>query len=30
VLLALREQLDGRAGRYGTATTAADGAAPAA
>ncbi len=29
-VLALREQLDGRAGRYGTATTAADGAAPAA
>lgn len=29
-VLALREQLDGRAGRYGTAATAADGAAPAA
>jgi outer membrane murein-binding lipoprotein Lpp len=29
-VLALREQLDGRAGRYGTAVTAADGAAPAA
>ncbi len=29
-ILALREQLDGRAGRYGTAVTAADGAAPAA
>ena len=29
-VLALREQLDGRAGRYGTATTAADGSAPAA
>jgi outer membrane murein-binding lipoprotein Lpp len=29
-VLALREQLDGRAGRYGTAETAADGAAPAA
>lgn len=28
-VLALREQLDGRAGRYGTATTAADGATPA-
>jgi outer membrane murein-binding lipoprotein Lpp len=30
VVLALREQLDGRAGRYGSAGTAADGAAPAA
>lgn len=29
-VLALREQLDGRAGRYGTAATASDGAAPAA
>ncbi|HET6260578.1 MAG TPA: copper transporter [Pseudonocardia sp.] len=29
-VLALREQLDGRAGRYGTAVTAADGATPAA
>lgn len=29
-LLALREQLDGRAGRYGTSVTAADGAAPGA
>lgn len=29
-VLALREQLDGRAGRYGTASTAADGASPAA
>jgi outer membrane murein-binding lipoprotein Lpp len=29
-VLALREQLDGRAGRYGTAETAADGATPAA
>jgi outer membrane murein-binding lipoprotein Lpp len=29
-VLALREQLDGRAGRYGTAVTAADGAAPGA
>lgn len=29
-VLALREQLDGRAGRYGTAATATDGAAPAA
>ena len=29
-VLALREQLDGRAGRYGTGTGAADGAAPAA
>lgn len=29
-VVALREQLDGRAGRYGTAVTAADGAAPAA
>lgn len=29
-VLALREQLDGRSGRYGTAVTAADGAAPAA
>ena len=29
-VLALREQLDGRAGRYGTAATAADGAAPTA
>ncbi|WP_300019101.1 copper transporter [Pseudonocardia sp.] len=29
-VLALREQLDGRSGRYGTAATAADGAAPAA
>lgn len=28
-VLALREQLDGRSGRYGTASTAADGAAPA-
>lgn len=27
-VLALNEQLDGRAGRYGTSTTAADGAAP--
>jgi outer membrane murein-binding lipoprotein Lpp len=27
-VLALREQADGRAGRYGTATSAADGAAP--
>jgi hypothetical protein len=27
-VLALREQVDGRAGRYGTAVTAADGAAP--
>jgi hypothetical protein len=27
-VLALREQVDGHAGRYGTATTAADGAAP--
>jgi outer membrane murein-binding lipoprotein Lpp len=30
VVLALREQLDGRAGQYGTASTAADGPAPAA
>ncbi|WP_433559188.1 copper transporter [Pseudonocardia xinjiangensis] len=29
-VLALREQLDGRAGRYGTAMSAADGVAPAA
>ncbi|MHA6783364.1 copper transporter [Pseudonocardia saturnea] len=29
-VLALREQLDGRAGRYGSAATASDGAAPAA
>jgi hypothetical protein len=29
-VLALREQLDGRSGSYGTAATAADGAAPAA
>jgi hypothetical protein len=29
-VLALREQLDGRAGRYGTAMTAADGVTPAA
>ncbi len=29
-VLALREQLDGRAGRYGTAGSAVDGAAPAA
>jgi outer membrane murein-binding lipoprotein Lpp len=29
-VLALREQLDGRAGSYGTAETAADGSAPAA
>jgi len=29
-VLALREQADGRAGRYGTGTGAADGAAPAA
>jgi copper transport outer membrane protein MctB len=29
-VLALREQLDGRAGRYGSAVTAADGAAPTA
>lgn len=29
-VLTLREQLDGRSGRYGTAATAADGAAPAA
>lgn len=29
-VLALREQLDGRSGLYGTAATAADGAAPAA
>lgn len=29
-VLALREQLDGRAGRYGTAPTAADGASPGA
>lgn len=29
-VLALREQLDGRSGRYGTAVTASDGAAPAA
>jgi hypothetical protein len=29
-VLALREQLDGRAGQYGTAATAADGSAPAA
>lgn len=29
-VMALREQLDGRAGRYGTAVTASDGAAPAA
>jgi len=29
-VLALREQVDGRAGRYGTALTAADGATPAA
>ncbi len=29
-VLALREQLDGRAGRYGTDVTAADGTAPAA
>jgi hypothetical protein len=29
-VLALREQVDGRAGRYGTAFSAADGAAPAA
>jgi hypothetical protein len=28
-VLALGEQLDGRAGRYGTADTAADGSAPA-
>lgn len=28
-VLALREQVDGRAGRYGTAVTAADGASPA-
>ncbi len=27
-VLALREQVDGRSGRYGTAVTAADGAAP--
>jgi outer membrane murein-binding lipoprotein Lpp len=30
VVLALREQLDGRAGSYGTAATAADGSTPAA
>ncbi|MHA6631963.1 copper transporter [Pseudonocardia sichuanensis] len=29
-VLAVREQLDGRAGRYGTAASAADGSAPAA
>jgi hypothetical protein len=29
-VLALREQLDGRAGSYGTAATATEGAAPAA
>jgi hypothetical protein len=29
-VLALREQVDGRSGRYGTAVTAADGAAPTA
>jgi hypothetical protein len=29
-VLALREQLDGRAGRYGSAVTAADGASPTA
>ncbi|WP_214408000.1 copper transporter, partial [Pseudonocardia lacus] len=29
-VLALREQLDGRAGRYGAAVTAADGASPTA
>ena len=29
-VLALREQADGRAGRYGTGAGAADGAAPAA
>jgi hypothetical protein len=29
-VLALREQLDGRAGRYGSGAGAADGAAPAA
>lgn len=29
-VLALREQMDGRAGRYGSAATAADGAAPVA
>lgn len=29
-VLALREQLDGRAGRYGSSATASDGAAPAA
>lgn len=29
-VLALREQVDGRAGRYGTSVTAADGAAPSA
>ena len=29
-VLALREQLDGRSGRYGTAATATEGAAPAA
>jgi outer membrane murein-binding lipoprotein Lpp len=29
-VLALREQIDGRAGRYGTAATATEGAAPAA
>jgi hypothetical protein len=27
-VLALREQVDGRSGRYGTAVTAADGVAP--
>jgi hypothetical protein len=27
-VLALREQVDGRAGRYGTSSSAADGAAP--
>jgi hypothetical protein len=29
-VLALREQVDGRAGRYGTGAGAADGVAPAA
>jgi hypothetical protein len=29
-VLALREQLDGRSGSYGTAATATEGAAPAA